>query len=139
MRGLLDRPDRLRLIGCGCGLLIAPLAGIVASLSVVAIDAVAEDRQVISQVQQPASVRYPDGVRHVAGVRSVRSWLFRRHEPYELVVGSSLSYGHVLRLDIAGGPAPVIAGATWDANGVRVRLRSGHEVFVPARYFLNGR
>jgi hypothetical protein len=110
------------------------------TLSVLAVDGGAQHRDVVSQVQQPASVKYPDGYSHVAALWSVRSFVFKRRRPYELSVGSNLTYAHRVGLDVPGsGGPPAIAAATWDARRVLIRLRSGHEVFVPARYFLYGR
>jgi hypothetical protein len=114
--------------------------GIAVTLGVVAIDGVAQDRDMVNQVRQPATVKYPDGFTHVAALWSVRSFVVKRRRPYELSVGSNLTYAHRVGLDVSGsGGPPVIASATWDARGVLIRLRSGHEVFVPARYFLYGR
>ncbi|MEV0416404.1 hypothetical protein AB0I68_38115 [Streptomyces sp. NPDC050448] len=48
------------------------------------------------------------------------------------------SYGHWLDVDTALG-AEGIESTTWTESGVRVRFPAGHEVFVPARYFLGGR
>ncbi|MGW7344558.1 hypothetical protein [Streptomyces sp. NPDC054854] len=32
-----------------------------------------------------------------------------------------------------------IESTTWTESGVRVRFPTGHEIFVPARFFLFGR
>ncbi|MFI0452976.1 hypothetical protein [Actinomadura sp. 6N118] len=99
------------------------------------------DTKVISQVRQPASVRYSDGSIHHAGVVRVRSWIFRRHRPYEVVIGRDpgLSYGHSVTFAATGEGAPRISAAEWKQDGVRIKLDSGHELFVPAQKFLGGR
>jgi hypothetical protein len=110
------------------------------TLGVLALDGLARDRDVVSQVRQSAGVKYPDKAGHVAVLWSVRSFVFKRREPYELLVGTTPTYGHRLKIDArgTGGPQAIVSTA-WDPRGVLVRLRSGHEVFVPARYFLYGR
>ncbi|WP_433479009.1 hypothetical protein ACQPZP_19430 [Spirillospora sp. CA-142024] len=92
--------------------------------------------------RQPASVNYEDGSTHYAGLVHTRSWVFGRHQSYELYTGRypDLGYGHFVRLGFGlDDQRPVIADATWDEKGVRVTFTSGHEVFVPARHFVGGR
>ncbi|GAA4101724.1 hypothetical protein [Actinomadura miaoliensis] len=93
------------------------------------------------RIAQPATVTYEDDRRHYVGVVRERSWIFGRHQAYRLYAGGSpdLGYGHFVRLEFLGVDRPVPAGADWRRDGVRVRFTSGHEVFVPARYFLGGR
>ncbi|MEU5884031.1 hypothetical protein [Spirillospora sp. NPDC047279] len=128
--------------GCLVAVLLAGLlAGVLATGLVAVADASLRDTKVIGKVGQPASVRYPDGRTHHAGIVEVRTWLFHRHRPYELVLGSdpSLSYGHSVTFEATGEGPPKIVAVEWRAEGARVRLDSGHEVFVPAQKFLGGR
>lgn len=86
----------------------------------------------------PSSVTYEDASPHYLGLVHEHS-LSGRHS-YELVIGRDpgLSYGHRVGLDSdlgAGG----VESTTWTESGVRVRFPTGHEVFVPAKFFLNGR
>jgi hypothetical protein len=116
------------------------LAGVLVTLTVVALDTGLHRRDGLGRAAQPGTIRYPDQSTHYVGLLERRSWIFGRHQAYELYIGrdSSLSYGHHVVLDFTGG-RPRLAGATWQAEGVLVRLGSGHEVFVPARYFMFGR
>ncbi|MCQ0012259.1 hypothetical protein [Actinomadura madurae] len=98
---------------------------------------------VVGGVQkQPASVKYQDGRAHYAAVTHTRSWVFDRHVNYRLYTGSDpgLHYGYFVRLGF-GAPEqrPVIKAVKWDGRGIRVTFASGHEVFVPTRYFVGGR
>ncbi|GAA2633443.1 hypothetical protein SMC26_33555 [Actinomadura fulvescens] len=115
--------------------------GVIGTAMVAWADGGLRDTKVISQVRQPASVRYPDESIHYAGVVRVRSMILRRHRPYEVVIGRypSLSYGHGVAFEATGEDAPRISGAEWRPDGVRIKLDSGHELFVPARKFLGGR
>ncbi|MFG2006932.1 hypothetical protein ACGFNU_48085 [Spirillospora sp. NPDC048911] len=117
------------------------IIGILGTVAVVWADGELRDTKVISRVQQPVSVRYPDGSIHHAGVVRVRSRVFGRHRPYEVVIGRDpgLSYGHSVTFEATGEDAPRITGAEWRQDGVRITLDSGHDLFVPARKFLGGR
>ncbi|GLW66972.1 hypothetical protein Arub01_52150 [Actinomadura rubrobrunea] len=44
-----------------------------------------------------------------------------------------------VRLDSVRVDRPVLAEAEWRPNGVRARFTSGHEVFVPSKFFHSGR
>lgn len=123
--------------GVAAGLII----GVIGTAVVAWADGELRDTTVISQVRQPASVRYPDESIHHAGVVRARSWILHRHRPYEVVIGRdpSLSYGHSVTFEATGESAPRISGAEWQQDGVRIKLDSGHELFVPAQKFLGGR
>ncbi|MFF5970104.1 hypothetical protein ACFY7C_01115 [Streptomyces sp. NPDC012769] len=86
----------------------------------------------------PSAVVYADKSEHFLGIVHKHT-LSGRHE-YLLVVGRDpgFSYGHLVHID------PVLAtegieSTTWTESGVRLRFRTGHELFVPARSFLFGR
>ncbi|TNY35318.1 hypothetical protein [Thermomonospora catenispora] len=85
-------------------------------------------------------MRYPDDSRHYAVIVQHRSWILGRHREYLLYTGRDpkASYGHTVKVDFTG-EAPELRDATWEQAGVRVRFTSGHEVYVPARYFTGGR
>ncbi|WP_329520401.1 hypothetical protein [Spirillospora sp. NBC_01491] len=119
--------------------IIAPLLLLLIVLAV--LDGRLERREVLERSGQPASVAYSDRSAHFVGVVRTRSWILGRHRKYELYTGRdiALSYGHHVRLDFTGTDRPVVREAAWGSDGVRVHFTSGHEVFVPARYFLNGR
>ncbi|MEV0399942.1 hypothetical protein [Actinoallomurus sp. NPDC050550] len=92
---------------------------------------------VVYRSRQPSTVAYQDGSPHYLGLIRDRSSL--AGESYHLMIGrdSSLSYGHRIRVDTATSVA--IGSTEWRADGVRVRFTTGHELFVPARYFTFGR
>ncbi|GGL18111.1 hypothetical protein Sme01_55500 [Sphaerisporangium melleum] len=91
--------------------------------------------EVVYRGDQPATVAYDDGSPHVLA-------LVRRSslagESHQIVVGRDpgLSYGH--RVDIETSARSVTA-AEWTTAGVRVSFDTGHELFIPARYFTGGR
>ncbi|MFG2985433.1 hypothetical protein ACGFYQ_29950 [Streptomyces sp. NPDC048258] len=86
----------------------------------------------------PTSVVYDDESLHFLGLVHQHS-LSGRHS-YKIVIGrdSGLSYGHWVDIDTDLG-VKGIESTTWTESGVRVRFPTGHEVFVPARFFLYGR
>ena len=97
---------------------------------------------VVGEVKrQPASVRYYDGSTHYVALIHRRSEVLSRDQGYELYLGrySSLSYGHFVEVGFTGPEPPVVDSVTWLDEGVQVRFSSGHEFFVPARYFTGGR
>ncbi|MQY09822.1 hypothetical protein [Actinomadura macrotermitis] len=125
-----------RLAGLVIGLVTATLLTTLALWA----DAQTTDRKLIGKAVQPATIAYPDESVHYAGVFEARTGVFGRHRPYELVVGHDpgLTYGHLVELEVLDS-RPVLAGADWRPEGVRLRFASGHEVFVPARAFMYGR
>ncbi|MEJ8638612.1 MULTISPECIES: hypothetical protein [Streptomyces] len=86
----------------------------------------------------PSSVTYEDDSAHHLGLVHEHT-LSGRHS-YQLVIGRDpgLSYGHRVGVDTDLG-ADGIESTTWTTSGVRVRFPTGHEVFVPAKFFLYGR
>ncbi|WP_433181367.1 hypothetical protein [Actinoallomurus sp. CA-150999] len=92
---------------------------------------------VVYRSRQPSTVAYQDGAPHYLGLIRDRSTL--AGESYHLMIGRdpSLSYGHRIRVDTAMSVA--VGSIEWRADGVRVRFTTGHELFVPARYFTFGR
>ncbi|MFE9929370.1 hypothetical protein [Streptomyces sp. NPDC005533] len=86
----------------------------------------------------PAAVAYADDSPHFLGLIHQHT-LSGRHS-YKMVIGRDphLSYGHWVDLDTTVA-ANGIDSVTWTEAGVRVRFPTGHEVFVPARFFLHGR
>ncbi len=86
----------------------------------------------------PSSVTYDDASPHHLGLVHQHS-LSGRHS-YTLVIGRDpgLSYGHRVGVDTSLGEDGV-ESTTWTASGVRVRFPAGHELFVPAKFFLHGR
>ncbi|MFF8280979.1 hypothetical protein ACF05T_33805 [Streptomyces lateritius] len=86
----------------------------------------------------PSSVAYEDESPHFLGL--VHQYSLSGRHSYKMVIGrdAGLSYGHWVDIDTAVG-AKGIESTTWTESGVRVRFPTGHEVFVPARFFLYGR
>ncbi|MEV6785938.1 hypothetical protein [Streptomyces sp. NPDC051098] len=93
---------------------------------------------VVHRSSAPSSVTYADDSSHHLGLVHEHT-LSGRHS-YSLVIGRDpgLSYGHRVGVDTDLG-ADGIESTTWTSAGVRVRFPTGHEVFVPARFFLYGR
>ncbi|MFB9558250.1 hypothetical protein [Streptomyces roseoviridis] len=87
---------------------------------------------------QPSSVVYEDGFPHVLSLVHEHT-LSGRHR-YRLVIGrdASASYGHWVEVEpyVA---AQGVDSTTWTGQAVRIRFRTGHELAVPARFFLYGR
>ncbi|MGO4457741.1 hypothetical protein AB4039_10595 [Streptomyces sp. M-16] len=86
----------------------------------------------------PSAVLYQDGVPHSLAL--VHSHTLSGRHSYRMVIGreSVGTYGHWVDVDTALGKDG-IESTTWTQDGVRVRFPTGHEVFVPARFFLYGR
>jgi len=91
--------------------------------------------------RQPATITYADGGTHDTGIVRERSLLLGGVKRYSLYTGRSpdFTYGHVVRLSWSGGDRPVLREAIRERDGVRARFTSGHEIFVPSRYFMFGR
>ncbi|MER7519122.1 hypothetical protein [Streptomyces sp. NPDC126499] len=94
--------------------------------------------EVTYQSTAPSSVVYEDRFPHVLGLVHEHT-LSGRHS-YRLVIGrdSGFSYGHWVEVE------PYVAAkgvdtTTWTQQEVRIRFRTGHELVVPARFFLYGR
>ncbi|MFJ3922222.1 hypothetical protein [Streptomyces sp. NPDC090022] len=86
----------------------------------------------------PAAVVYDDRFPHSLAL--VHEYTLSGRHSYRMVIGrgSHPSYGHWVDVDSVLG-AEGIESTTWTESGVRVRFPTGHEVFVPARFFLYGR
>ncbi|WP_307787352.1 MULTISPECIES: hypothetical protein [Streptomyces] len=86
----------------------------------------------------PSSVAYDDESTHYLGL--VHKHTLSGRHTYGVVIGRDpgLSYGHWVQVSPDLG-APGIKSTTWTKAGVRVRFLTGHEVFVPARFYLYGR
>ncbi|WP_240801926.1 hypothetical protein [Streptomyces sp. A1136] len=94
--------------------------------------------EVTYRADAPATLVYDDRSPHFLGL--VHQHTLSGRQSYRMVVGRDpgLSYGHLVDIDPALG-AEGIESTTWTESGVRVRFRTEHEVFVPARFFLFGR
>ncbi|MFC9978043.1 hypothetical protein ACFVH6_44760 [Spirillospora sp. NPDC127200] len=128
----------------GRGPLAAGLAlGVLATALAVAADGVLRDSTTLSTAEQPVPSTYPDGTAYSARLLQVDTLLLRRHRPYELWITRSGNpgYGHRIQIDDIDpdGGKPRITAAEWRPEGVRVHFASGHQAFVPARWFLGGR
>ncbi|MFD9030895.1 hypothetical protein ACFVZW_07040 [Streptomyces sp. NPDC059567] len=86
----------------------------------------------------PSSVVYDDQSPHFLGL--VHRYTLSGEHSYRMVISRSPgeAYGHWLDVDAALATKG-IESTTWTESGVRVRFLTGHEVFVPARFFLFGR
>ncbi len=94
--------------------------------------------EVVYRSNEFSTVSYKDKSRHYLGL--VRRHPLSGRESYTLTIGRDpgLSYGHPLDIDAdigAGG----VESTDWTAAGVRVQFVTGHELFVPARFFTHGR
>ncbi|WP_067488723.1 hypothetical protein [Actinomadura hibisca] len=123
---------------------LAPLVlGVLLTTLTVAVDGAVSDRTTISRSTQPTPDTYTDKATYSAALVEVHTLLLRRHRPYELWIThrESPDYGHRVQLDgiAPGGGKPRITAAEWRPEGVRVHFASGHQTFVPARWFLGGR
>ncbi|GAB2474147.1 hypothetical protein [Streptosporangium sandarakinum] len=91
--------------------------------------------EVVYRGEQPATVTYSDDSKHLLGLVRRRTLLGETHL---IVVGRdpSLSYGHLVDIETS---ADTVRTTEWTTAGVRVVFDTGHELFVPARYFIGGR
>ncbi|MET9959877.1 hypothetical protein ABZ128_12585 [Streptomyces sp. NPDC006326] len=94
--------------------------------------------EVTYRASAPAAIVYADQSPHFLGL--LHRYSLSGEDSYKLMIGKSpgLSYGHWVDVDPALGVEGVESTA-WTDSGVRVRFLTGHEVFVPARYFVGGR
>ncbi|MEU9144072.1 hypothetical protein [Streptomyces sp. NPDC048349] len=94
--------------------------------------------EVVYRSTAPSSVAYGEDGPHHMGV--VHEWTPSGRHSYRMVTGRypAPSYGHWVDLDTTVAREGVET-ATWTESGLRLRFRTGHEVFVPARFFLGGR
>ncbi|MER6199484.1 hypothetical protein ABT234_19210 [Streptomyces sp. NPDC001586] len=131
------RTVRSRRAGAVARVLLGGVAGMV--LTAVFLTVVWWPRaEVTYRDSAPAAVAYEDGSPHFLGLVH-RHTLSGRHS-YKMVIGRDpgLSYGHWVDIDTAVA-AKGITSVTWTESGARVHFTTGHEAFVPARFFLHGR
>ena len=126
-------PARI-LLRAGAGFLLLVL------LALLLTEVTATRNENLERREQPPAVRYTDGNTHYAGLVRERSLVLGRERSHWLYTGSDpgMGYGHFVRLDLTGVRAE-FEDVRWTREGVRVRFTSGHEIFVPARYFTGGR
>ena len=135
-----DRPDRVarphRTNGIG-RVLLGAVAGILLTAAVLTVLWWPRTEVTYSNTA-PAAVKYEDEAPHHLGLVHEHT-LSGRHS-YKMIIGryTGASYGHWLDIDPVVG-AKGIESTTWTESGVRVRFPTGHEIFVPARFFLHGR
>jgi hypothetical protein len=97
--------------------------------------------RLVETFDQPASVTYRDGYQHTATlwhITGVGTPVGLGPDHYEVLLGSSSSYGHTVRLG-ATGFDPTDLPVSWEPDGAWLVYGSGHRVFVPAEEFLFGR
>ncbi|MGP3921083.1 hypothetical protein [Nonomuraea sp. 10N515B] len=126
----LARPNRSRRLR-GLGLIVLGIA-LGATLSVAA---QWPQSEVVYRSDQLATVTYDDDSKHLLALVRESALLGESHQ---IFVGRdpSLSYGH--RVDIETS-ADSVKTTTWTTAGVRVLFNTGHELFIPATYFIGGR
>lgn len=109
------------------------LAGLVAGVTLV-VAGQWPVTEVVYRNEQPGDVTYTDNSAHHLGLLRKNS-LFGGPE-HQLVIGRDpgFGYGHMV-----SAPGEEVAETEWTSDGVRVRFTSGHELFIPARYFTHGR
>ncbi|MEU9837018.1 hypothetical protein AB0D67_36240 [Streptosporangium sp. NPDC048047] len=91
--------------------------------------------EVVYRSDQPTTVAYSDGSKHMVGLVR-RSTLLG--ESHLIVAGRdpSFSYGHQVEIETS---ADSVRTVEWTTAGVRTVFDTGHELFIPARYFIGGR
>ncbi|MEV0199196.1 hypothetical protein [Nonomuraea sp. NPDC050691] len=91
--------------------------------------------EVVYRSDQPASVAYDDDAKHLLALVR-RSALLG--ESRQIFVGRdpSVSYGHWVDIDTS---ADSVRTTEWTTSGVRVLFDTGHELFIPVKYFIGGR
>jgi hypothetical protein len=109
------------------------LAGLVAGVTIM-VAGLWPGTEVLYRNTQPDTVAYEDKSSHHLGL--IRKDSLFGGPQHLIVVGRDpgFGYGHML-----GSPGEEVTDTTWTAEGVRVRFAGGHELFVPARWFMNGR
>ncbi|NUW45490.1 hypothetical protein HT134_36025 [Nonomuraea rhodomycinica] len=93
--------------------------------------------EAVYRSDQPATVAYADGSRHLLALVRRSSFVGESHQ---IFVGRdpSLSYGHWVDIETFA-ESESVKTTEWTTSGVRVVFDTGHELFVPARYFIGGR
>ncbi|GGQ29363.1 hypothetical protein [Streptosporangium pseudovulgare] len=128
------RPSRSRRLK-GLGLVVLGVVlGMVLSVAL-AVAARWPRFEVVYRSDQPATVTYGDDSKHLLGLVR-RSTLLG--ETHLIVVGRDpgFSYGHLVGIETSAG---TVRTTEWTTAGVRVAFDTGHELFIPARYFIGGR
>jgi hypothetical protein len=104
---------------------------------------------VLKVISQPPGVQYADDSAHVAVLKHVRAPIAALQfsnvgnpavDHYEVVLGRDPGggYGHHIRI-AATGADPADLTVDWTTDGAWLVYRSGHRLFVPARFFIGGR
>jgi hypothetical protein len=104
---------------------------------------------VLKVLSQPPGVQYADDSTHVAVLKHVRAPIAALQflnvdtsavDRYEVVMGRDPGggYGHRIRIEAAGAD-PADLTVEWTTDGAWLVYRSGHRLFVPAKYFIGGR
>lgn len=91
--------------------------------------------EVLYRSDQPTTVKYADDSQHLLALVRKSALLGESHQ---IFVGRdpSLAYGHRVDIETA---AESVKTTEWTTDGVRVLFDTGHELFIPARYFIGGR
>lgn len=95
--------------------------------------------KLVSTFEQPASVDYRDGDRHKATlwhITGVGTPVGLGPDHYEVLLGTTTRYGHIVRLEALGFD-PTDLAVSWQVSGVWLLYGSGHQLFVPADRFVN--
>jgi len=94
--------------------------------------------EVVYRDHDASTTTYSDASGHYVGL--VRESSLAGHRSYRVVAGRApgLDYGHSVDIGQVPG-ASGVASTSWSTSGVRLRFRSGHTLFVPARYVEGGR
>src|SRR5690606_9159724 len=109
------------------------LAGLVAGVTLV-VAGQWPVTEVVYRNEQPDNVTYTDNSAHHLGLLR-KSSLFCGPE-HQLVTCRVPGFGFAHTVGAVG---QELAGSDRSSDGVRVRFTSGHELFIPARYFTHGR
>lgn len=97
--------------------------------------------KVVETFEQPESVEYADGGSYAARliqVRSLGAGVGLGPDHYEVWLGRTADYGHRVEL-AATGSDPADITVEWATEGATIVYGAGHEVFVPAEWYLGGR
>ncbi|MFF5210176.1 hypothetical protein [Streptosporangium sp. NPDC000396] len=92
-------------------------------------------REVVYRSNQPATVAYDDDSKYLLALVRKSTLLGESHQIYA-GRDPGLSYGHWVDIETT---ARSVTTTEWTTAGVRVLFDTGHELFIPARYFIGGR
>ncbi|MBL1080123.1 hypothetical protein JK358_37590 [Nocardia sp. 2] len=117
------------------------LVAVLLTIALAAGDAQLRQTSIVQKFTQPATVTYDDRSVHYIGLLQVRTWILRRDLPYRIHAGRdpSLSSGHSVEIAMTGTDRPTIRTVTWTLDGARIVFETGHEIFIPAGRFTDGR